>query len=220
MAVLPAHANQVLFSMGATTPGSIGSGPVTFNGSLAGTTVTLDGYSCPGATGGLCANNPNTNYSADHATMYDNSNGIGMANNQIGSEYEIPNNEFVQVDFSQVVSKLKTLGDTATTITFSVSNIVTAWSLYTSSVAGELEGSGGAQLVNNAGTGTTTYTFNVSQLPSDNLVSIIAGTNCDVVMDSVTVNYNAAAPEPATCLLMGFALVGLGVAGRKARRRG
>jgi hypothetical protein len=54
------------------------------------------------------------------------------------------------------------------------------------------------------------------------LISFIAGTNCDTVLNEIIVNFSpttqSPTPEPATFGLIGLSLVGLGIFARKSRR--
>lgn len=196
-----------------------------------GLSITASGYGC-GTPGHLVlcsgAVAQNTNYSTDPTEMFGNSDGLGMANDLIGggslasggngtgtSRYEIPNNEFIQLDFSTIFA-----GHTINSIKFVVTDIVTAWSLYDSKTPGVLKGSNGNTLVSNDGAGTTSFTINS---PTSDLFSIIAGTNCDVVLGSITVDFSTnsvqAVPEPATLLLTGLTLVGLAGIIKKVRKK-
>jgi hypothetical protein len=210
-AVMPqARANQIIFFF--TSPlGDVGN-THTYTDAGTGLTLNAAGYSCVGATGGLCANNPSTNYSADPTHLYDNSDGLGIANNVIGTHHEIPNSEFVQLDFSYIESHTN-----VSSIQFMMTDIVTAWSLYSSSTAGELKGTG-TQLFNNSASAALQT---ISPVTSS-LYSFIAGTNCDAVLNEVIINYTTittqSTPEPATFLLSGMVLLGLAVGLRKRRQ--
>jgi len=209
LAVSQARANSVVFSF--TTPSGSQTSPHTYTDAVTGLSVTATGYTCVGATGGLCANDPNTNYSADKTNLYDNSDGLGVANNLVNGKYEIPNSEFVQIDFSSIEANKK-----VQSIQYQMTDIVTSWSSYGSKVAGELEGVGGVQLVNNSAA-TTLQTITS---PAYGLYSFIAGTNCDVVLTKIIVNYTdiTPSPEPATFLISGLVLLGLVGAVKKSRK--
>jgi len=229
MAVPQARANSAIFTLGSSpsngdthTGTNTTVGPFVYTDSVTGLTIAATGYSCVGAKNGLCSNDPTTPYGSDTAGLYQNADGLGMTGsgnkiNQSGipaNEQEIPNSEFVQIDFSTLINKVG--ASNIKSITFTVTDIVDSWSLYaaTPSEKGELEGDGKgtAILVNSANSGTTSYTY----YGSDTLFSIVAGNQCHVVLTGIDVEY---APEPATFVLMGFALVGMGIAGKKLRRR-
>ena len=208
LSVSPARANQVIFLFNSPS-GSLGSSQTY---TVSGLSITATGYRCVGASGGLCANDPNTNYSADLTNLYDNSDGLGIANNVIGSEREIPNSEFVQIDFSSVIANHSV--QSIQSIQYKMTDIVTAWSSYGSTTAGELKGTNGATLVtNSSSTATQTITS-----PAFDLYSFIAGTNCDVVLNEVIINYTpTTAPEPGYFGLIGISLTALAIVTKKIR---
>jgi hypothetical protein len=193
-----------------------------YTDSVTGLTIDATGYSCGSSSWVLCSGTTNTNYSGDTADLYQDADGLGMSGSgntidQSGipaNEQEIPNDQFVQVDFSTLINKVG--ASNIKDIKFTVTDIVDSWSLYaaTPSEPGRLEGNGSqsAVLVNSDGPGVTTYTY----VGTDTLFSIVAGNDCHVVLTGVEVDY---APEPGTCVLMGFALVGMGLAGKRLRRR-
>jgi hypothetical protein len=186
----------------------------TYTSQTGGLSLTASGYSCTG----LCASSPNADFSSSTTALYDNSDGLGLANNYVSStnRYEIPNTKFVQLDFSSIFA-----GNTVTSIQFVMTDIVTSWSLYDSKTKGVLQGAGGVQL---QADNKTTATFTINN-PSSALYlyDVVAGTNCDVVLNSVTVTYSnstvQATPEPATFLVTGLALVGIAGIIKKARKK-
>ncbi|HTS30880.1 MAG TPA: PEP-CTERM sorting domain-containing protein [Bryobacteraceae bacterium] len=205
-----ASASQVIVTF-ASPSGNVGDSQTYSSGGLS---LTATGYDCQG---NLCANVSNTNYSSHETALYDNSIGLGLADNRIGSYYEIPNTQFVQLNLSSILAN-----NTVSSIVFTVTDVQTAWSLYTSSTAGKLKGSG-TQLVNNAPPSTTTYTLNSPTLSADSLISILGGTNCDVVLNQLTINYTSdsiqSTPEPGSVILTGLGLVGLAAGLKKVRRK-
>ena len=238
MAAPQARASGVITYLFTSPSGLLGTS-ATFN---TGTTQALiaTGYNC----GSLCASSPNASYSGNLTPLFDNtatsgspatgapasSDGLGIANNTISgaqngtgySRQEIPNTEFIQLNFTTILANY-----TVTSIVFQMTDIVTSWSLYTSSTAGKLQG-GGTQLVADSkivggnGSIVTAYTLSPTS-SSDDLISVVAGTNCDVVLNSVTVNYSGittqgTVPEPAMLLLTGLALLGLGGIIKKTRK--
>ena len=193
--------------------------------------LTLTGYNCQGQT--LCDAAPTQ---TDTATaLHDGSTGVGMANDQQGTVYEIPRNEFVQVAISATPSNT-----TITGLAFNFVSVVDGWDIYTSATAGKFSTTGtniaqgnnqsdftlaqdpliNSTIAKNATTGSSTFStnglgfFNVSALQAD----------CETLLNSITLTYTntqapPSAPEPATCVLMGAALVGLGVVRKKIGQR-
>jgi hypothetical protein len=223
MAVSQARANTIITTTQFFTSPS-GQNGTSATYTAGGLSLVASAFNC--GAGVLCANNPNHDYSTSTATLYDNTNGTAATNGlgingdaiSIGgvTRQEIPNNEFIQLNLTSILSS-----NTVTKLVFTFTDIVTAWSLYTSSHAGELEGTGGTQLVNNAGTGTTTFEID-NPTSADDLISVIAGTNCDVVLNSLAITTSTTTqgtvPEPATMLMTGLALLGIGTIVKKTRK--
>jgi len=238
MAVPQARANEVLFTFApaanttnTNTLGALGSASTgnAFKDSGTGDngggiySVNVLGYNC--TSGSYCASVPN-NQDTGTTALYAFSGGLGIASNNNASpsnyDYEIPRTSYIQVDFSTVIKALEAAGDTINSITVTVTNLNVGWNLFTSKNAGYLEGTGGTSV----GSFTTTTPENITGIPfltgsQTYFVGITAAVNCDVELSSISVNYTpgTATPEPATCALMGFALLGMGFAGKKLRRR-
>ena len=95
------------------------------------------------------------------------------------------------------------------------------WNLYTSATLGTLEGTDGT--FEGSFTNTTPQVISGTNLSTmllgtKDYIGITASPNCDVEIASIQVDYTNGAPEPGTLVLMGCALLGLGVAGKKLRR--
>jgi hypothetical protein len=209
MALSQAQANPIIILFNSPA-NDVGSSSHAY--SSGGLSLTATEYTCAG----LCSSTAGNTYSSTK-DLYGNSDGLGLANNQQGSEFEIPNNEFIQLNLTTLLAS-----NTVSSIQFTMTDIITAWSLYTSSAAGKLEGSG-TEIVNNAGSGTKTFTI-TSPTAADDLISVVAGNNCDVVLESITITLSGSgtqgtAPEPATLAMTGLALLGLGAILKKTRKQ-
>jgi hypothetical protein len=187
---------------------------------------------CASGTGNPLPSNTNYNVTGDKPNLYGFSGGgLGLANNtNSGNVDEIPNVGFIQIDFSGVITSLLAAHDTIQNVTVNVTNINTGWNLFAGNTLGTLDGTGGSSFTAIGGNGYGTATQEVitgtqlASLEADKYLGISAAANCDVELSSIQINYTSgtgqgSAPEPATCVLMGFALVGMGLAGRKLRRR-
>jgi PEP-CTERM motif len=192
--------------------------------------VTAYGFKCNSpSSGSLCAAGSNMNQDdSGYATALYGFSGGGLGiNSNTAYHREIPNTAFIQVDFSTVVSSLRASGATINDVVVTVSNINTGWNLYSGTTPGTLEGPGGQSLApaGSPGFGKTTSTTItgsiLTTLLTETYLGITAAVNCDVELSSIKFDYTPGnpVPEPGTYVLMGFALVGLGVAGKKLRRR-
>ena len=226
-----ARAASTVFSL--TSGGALSGGGSVFTYSGGGFTLTLTGYTCRDSQGNnvtLCDSVDTSTKNTTQAQGQSNTMGLGLTNDSQSGTDEIPRNEFIQVDFSAVPANT-----TITSITFTMTDLVDGWDIYQSSVAGEFDSSAGGPVAqgNNGG---------VSLLSFPNIASTVAGnglsgsstiitnsagffnvtalqSDCEAALSSVTVNFSTSVPEPATCMLMGIALLGLGLTGKKLRAR-
>ena len=182
-------------------------------------TITFTGYSCGSVT--LCTSVATTQESKTALT--DSNGALGIASNTPGDQ--IPRNDFVTIDFSNFHAPI-------TSVTLNMADVVAGWDVYSTSKANELDSSGntGSPLAQ----GNNQQDFTLQQDPIINsisnknsstgsstfaptsLITVSALQDCEVEIQSISVYYT---PEPATCLLMGGTLVGIGLAGKKLRRR-
>lgn len=200
--------------------------------------VTAYGFDCSNhvAASTYCAypGNPSLTDATFGTDLYGfgsgkNNGGLGInGNDTYGYVNEIPRTSFVQVDFSTVANALQASGASIQWIKVSVSNINTGWNLYSSSTPGTLESGTGGESIGDQGM-TSSYKFSGSTLNtlltenagSAGFVGITAAVNCDVQLTGFTVDFipGGTAPEPSSYLLMGVAMVGMGVAGKRLRKR-
>jgi hypothetical protein len=200
--------------------------------------VTAYGFDCSNhvSASTFCAytGNPSLSDATFDTDLYgfgsgNNNGGLGIyGNDTYGYVNEIPRTSFVQLDFSTVTNALQASGASIQWIKVSVSNINTGWNLFSSSTPGTLESSTGGQSIGDEGTNTS-YTFSGSKLNTlltenaghAGFLGVTAAVNCDVELTGFTVDFipGTSTPEPSTCLLMGLALVGMGVAGTRLRKR-
>jgi hypothetical protein len=238
--ILPqAQADSVLFPQSATFTLSTGGQYSTLNGvndavltyTNGSVTMTLTGYIC-GASGTLCDSTPDPAKADTADALHESSSGVGLVDDPQSGVDEIPRNEFVQVDFSTMPANA-----TITSVEFSMADVVDGWDIYTSRLAGKLDSTAtttgnsltpAAQgnnvtgytlaqfadidtpaLTKGATTGSSTITssgagfYNVTALQAD----------CETLLTSITVNFDtpvSAAPEPASLILVGGVLIGIG----------
>jgi hypothetical protein len=200
MAMPQAWANSVSATFTFTSPAGSAPGDV-YTYTNNGIGITASGFS---GTSTTSANTPTGLY--DNTTV--GNTGLGLANDYYSSNkaYEIPINEFVQLDFSQVPN-LKTA-----TIQFQMTDIVDGWRIYGSNNSGML----GSNLLQ-SGSDSNLDTL-VSSAASYKYVDVIAGTDCETLLNKLDVSTTTSTPEPTTSMLTGLALAGLGIAGKKLRR--
>ena len=192
--------------------------------------ITFTGYSCPQV---LCAATATQQESQLTNGLTDNSGALGVATNSTGGEKQIPRNDFVTVDFSNFKGNI-------TSVTLNMTDVVDGWDIYSTAVKNELASGGGnppsplaqgnnGDFATQAAFPTTSNSFitpSVNGLstghstfdPTTKFITVSAlQADCETEIGSFSVTY--ATPEPTTCLLMGGALLGLGLAGKKFRRR-
>lgn len=195
------------------------SGVLTLSFGNAGT-ITFTGYSCPQT---LCNSTP-TNQGTQ-VSLTDSNGALGLYTNP--GESQIPRNDFVTVDFSNFKGVI-------TNVTFGMVDVVDGWDIYQTAIKNELASAGGtpptalAQANNGGVTGLPTTSnstigaganFGSTSLngnPGKFLTVTALQSDCEVEIGTFGITYT---PEPATLVLMGGALLGLGVAGKKLRRR-
>jgi hypothetical protein len=228
MAVPQMRADTVLFNLAGGPSSGAGTASFTYTAlSTSGLTdsLTINGYACYNSSGNSvsqCIDAATYNDSTSHtATLGTAGGGLEM------SSGEIPQNDFVQVDFSGLTKQ----GFTITSVKVTMVDVIDGWDIYGSAVKGELasasttplsqgtDGTGGTSNINsNYPTSLATTISATSSWAIPNYLSITAlQTDCHTEVASISVTYST--PEPATFVLMGFALVGMGIAGKKLRRR-
>ena len=137
--------------------------------------------------------------------LYDNTVGLGLANDNYNKSgvYEIPINEFVQLQIPNLASSK---------VNFEMTDVNTGWLIYGSMTSGEL----GTKLLQ-SGTDSNLDTL-VASAANYNYIDVIAGADCETVLNQLQIT--TATPEPTTYMLTGLALGVLGIAGKKLRKRG
>jgi hypothetical protein len=232
VAVPAALANTASFTLAPGQAGESWSNSATNSGILTLSlgnigTITLTGYSCPQT---LCASTPTQQENQLTNGLTDNAGALGVATNSSGAQSQIPRSDFVTVDFSNVKANI-------TSVTIKMTDVVDGWDIYSTTVKNEFDSADGSPIAQgNNGvyvtlaayptTSNTTITPAVNGISSgsstfDPLTKFITVSalqaDCETEISSLSVTY--ASPEPTTCMLMGCALLGLGLAGKKLRRK-
>lgn len=234
IAIPQAQAAQVVFTLSGTVLSN-----TTLTYSSGGVGLTLTGYTCRDSLGNTVdyCNSVDTSTHNTKETLVEGSAGVGLANDGQGSVDEIPRSEFVQMSISTLPAN-----STITDVIFNMSHVVDGWDIYMSSVAGVFDSTSASPAAQ--GNNQSSYTLQQYNLINSTIIkytttgfSDIYGdgpgyysitalqADCETLLTSVTVNYttlggnDSTTPEPATCLLMGVALLGLGAAARKLRAR-
>jgi hypothetical protein len=229
-----AHANSALFTFTPGQPNETWSSPGTNSGVLTLSfgnlgTVTMTAYSCPQT---LCNSTPTQAESQISTGLTDNNGGVGLfSSGSTNNEVQVPRNDFVTVDFSNFKGVVQN-------VSFSMVDVVDGWDIYSTGVKNELSSTGNitaiAQANNGAGFSKTTFPTTSNSSISAPVAGLSTGTStvvpttsfltvtalqadCEVEISSLNITYST--PEPTTLILMGGALLGLGLAGKKLRRR-
>ncbi|SPE43438.1 exported hypothetical protein [Candidatus Sulfopaludibacter sp. SbA3] len=232
-AVLPqARAASILFTL--STGGSFSDSHQVLTYVDSGFTMVLTGYDC-GASVSYCDSVPTQNNSTTAISR--GSSGLGLTNDPQSGTYEIPRNEFVQVDLSVVPAHT-----TITSIQFNLAGIIDGWDIYSSTKASELDSTTtktgtqvtpAAQGNNNTGFSLASYpniASTVSTGATTGYSTIVTGSagyfnvtalqaDCETMLSSITVNYSGTTtPEPGGLILAGCALIGIGLIGKRKKK--
>ncbi len=191
----------------ASTPS--GSNSVTsYSYTVGGLTLTASGFYDPGAIGQGGSNSPVNLYynSTGDGANGDNNPGLGLNNNVLSTNHVIPNNGFIQLQFSSPVSNL----------IFDVEGVTDYWRVYGSNTAGQ---TGSTILFNTypsasgtAGDGSFTIPVGGGYAYYD----IISSQDCEALLSSVTATVGT--PEPLTLALLGLALGVFGLSHRRSAK--
>lgn len=175
-----------------------------------GLTLTVSGYYDPNAPKGT--NSPDTdptgnapvdlyyNSTGDGSPTGGNVPGLGLVSNVLNVNHVIPNNGFIQLQFSTPVSSLN----------LNMEGVTDKWYLYGSNTAGAL----GTVIYNTPTNGDNgSFTIPVTKY---NYYDVISSVDCESLISSVTAT--VATPEPSSLGLIGFALAGLGLVRCQAKK--
>jgi hypothetical protein len=208
IAALPvAYANTYLFT---SSPRVIGDTSATTSGLYP---ITVWGFN--NASTSVSKVDGSISLNGNAAKLSYNSNGLGVA----ATNYEITLSSFVVVDFSDPGGP-KPSG--ATTATFNIDNADSGWIIYggtTEPVSGAVGAAGGISGLTLVTSGSLNNSALQVTLGSYSYLAIIAARTCYLNINSITTDTSTPTPEPATFALAGMALIGLGVALRKTRKR-
>ncbi len=194
--------------------------------------ITAYGETCTSITS--TQTTPNTPCSATNPTstaLYTKTDGLGLANGsndditfsqtKTGYNQYTTTYDFVQVDFSAVKN--------LTSIQFQMSDLSAGatWAVYGSNSAGTLGTLITSTQANWGTANSTTLNAALESIPTADLslykdysfvVDCTPTLTQTVLLDELSIT-SSASPEPGTCFLMGIALAGFGVVGKKLRRR-
>ena len=208
IAVVPAQANVYLYSSnildnGAASPGAdLG---VTNTFTVGGLSIVAKAFAISGGPFDLFGKNGGTDET-----------GLGLTGD---TDHEIDTNSFIQLDFADpTVNNPKKYNVTQVTIQFASVQAGETWSLYGSNTAGTAPGTGdSALLIGNSGSESVLTIPNFSMYRY--FMATAGGTGGHNVLIG-QIEVTATTPEPVTSLLMGGALLAMGLGARKLRRRG
>jgi hypothetical protein len=215
IAALPvAHANTYSF----TSVGTAGNSEITAGINPIGYPITVWGYNNTTNNATVSGSGSTISLSGTASSLsYDSNYGLGVG----ATSNEITLKSFVVFDFAD--PKTGSLGgpelNGATTATITIDNANSSWTIYGGNSA---PGTNGIGSLTSLLTGTKTpnapastqYPQTVSLAGFSYLAVIAAGT-CELNILKIDTN---AVPEPGTFVMAGMALIGLGMALRKARK--
>jgi len=159
-------------------------------------------------------------YNNDSASTPDNNTGLGLTTADTtdgsGTNHYISQNDFLMVDFSTLQTQTQY---TIQSIQFEFSDVTSGITAHlyggNSTAKGTLQSN---TIENNYGSSsdlTMTAAYPLAYTYYDVQADCTSPT---ILLEGIEINYTAS-PEPATHLLMAGALLGLGLLGRKARKR-
>lgn len=210
--VVPAQASVFLFASnvldgGASSPGVDLGNVHTFT--VNGMSITAQAFSITGSTPNLYGKNGGSDET-----------GLGLT---LDGNHEISTNDFLQIDFADpAVNNPKRWNVTQVRIQFASVQTGESWKLWGSNVAGTVPGaSGSTNLLDSTSLAAGALPEGLLVIPSFSsyrYFSVTAGGTGghNVLLGQVEITTET--PEPVTFVLIGGALLGLGLSSRKRRR--